>query len=682
MFSYFLDKGLCVIPLRKGLPQIEWSRFYEALPSDDEALGWEQAGHKEYALLCGKVSGVVALDIDTDDTDRFYSLAGPSPLRKRGSKGFTAFYRYNGEKSQSWGGVCEILSDKRLTTIPPSPHRKTGIPYVWMDGDSFDDLPTINPDFFVFMDAKYPKPGLNKAWVERKSYDESVELGEVREMLDYISSDCPRAQWVEIGMALRDEFGDAACSLWHEWSRKAGSRYNHNDAQNAWRSFGGAGVTIGTIIYYARNGGYVSHRAKQQSFSVSIEHMNAHAPKGNAPQSTVLKVGGLVGAVADWITDTAIMPQPALSLSAAIALMGMVKGGKVAHRIRSARTNMLCISMAPTGSGKDWPQQAIDRLAVEIGMDSNLMAKPTSGTALLRGIQKGGGVSLLKIDEIGRFMAHVNNKNASSFQAEIADYIIELYSSATRTFRGRQYADDEKNPPIIIKNPHLCCVGSSVPEKFKESCQATAVIDGFLNRWIMFSSNVWPEKNLMADTSLKYSLIDDIKYWMAQINPEPTYSVANPDAPEPRKIEFSRSAYDIFKDYENKQFELLKATPHPLNSMYARTAEHVLKLSLVLCDEAIISDTEVLTAITIVNQSTASIVAFADTLTDSEHERDVMYVLDVIRNHGVISKSELTLRTRKLTKRKRDEILDQLIEGHQVNPLPGGNGKTTFTAAK
>ena len=76
MFLQFLSRGLCVIPLRKGVPQFEWSRYYEAMPTDDEARGWDDAGHKEYALLCSKQSGVIALDIDTNDTATFYMLAG------------------------------------------------------------------------------------------------------------------------------------------------------------------------------------------------------------------------------------------------------------------------------------------------------------------------------------------------------------------------------------------------------------------------------------------------------------------------------------------------------------------------------------------------------------------------------------------------------------------------------
>lgn len=666
MFHQFLSRGLCVIPLRKGVPQVEWSRYYDAMPTEDEARGWDEAGHKEYALLCGKQSGVIGLDIDTDDTAFFYTLAGETPLRKVGSKGFTAFYKYNGELNNAWGvaptggPLVAILSDKRLTTIPPSPHRKTSDIYKWIDGEIFENLPSINPDFLTFMDAKYPKPP-RKVWATPVTYDSKVYLDDAAEMLDYVSSDCPRESWVEIGMALRDEFGDAACHLWHNWSAKAGKRYNHNDAQAAWRSFSGHGVTIGTLCHHAKEGGWLPKPPPETGFSVDISYI--FEKKKSDVRPAQVKVSGLVGLIADWITETAISPQPALSLSAALAFVGMLKGGRVCHQIRGARTNLMCISMAPTGSGKDWPQEAIDHLAIELGLDKHLMAKPTSGTALLKGIEKSGGIALLKVDEVGRYMGHITSKNAQSFQSEIGDYIIELFSSSTRTFRGKQYADEKANPSIIIKNPHFCCYGSSVPEKFKQACQSSTVIDGFLNRWLMFSSTTWPDRDFTAKQTISQQVVDAIRYWMAN-NEICVDSYGNQT--KPKVLSFTPEAFDIFKAFESEQHDLVKSTPHPFNAMYVRSAEQVVKLSLVLCDDDAIGVNELNSAIDIVRQSNAHIMDFAKGITDTDHEARVAYVLDVIKRCGIISREHLTYKTRKLSNRERKEVVEQLIESGEV----------------
>lgn len=657
MFAEFLSNGLCVVPLRKGIPQVEWSRYYDVLPTMDEAKGWDDAGHKEYALLCGKQSGVIALDIDTNDTALFYTLAGETPLRKMGSKGFTAFYKYNGERSQTWGTV-ELLSDKRLTTIPPSPHRKTGIPYVWMDGDSFENLPNINPDFFTFMDAKYPK-ATTRAWVPPIEYNDKVELHEAAEMLDYITSDCPRDEWVQVGMALRDEFGDAACALWHNWSQKAGKRYNHNDAQSAWRSFGGHGVTIGTIVYLAKRGGWLPKQKEDDGFSVDISYIFAAKKK---PEEVEIKVSGLVGQIADWITATAIRPQPVLSLAAAISFVGMLKG----HRVRghtNLRTNMLVMSLAPTSGGKEHPQQCIDRLAEACGLGKHLMGRPTSGTGLLTGIHKCGGVAFLSIDELGRFMGNISLKNAGGYQREITDYMVELFSAAGRTFRGRQYANEKQNPQIILQQPHFCCLGSTVPERLQAAFSGTEIVDGFLNRWLVFSAKERPAKQ----KGVKFGpppqeLVDLVQFWLGN-NP---LLQDNYGTPEPKEIQFLPEALDRLKTFEGEMMQKLDSEPYPINELYARAPEHAEKLAMILCDDDIIGCNEIDAAIKIVTQSNLQLAAFAGRITDTQHEADLVYVHEVIRKWPNISRKQLIQKTRKLSQRQRSEILTQLIESGEV----------------
>uniref|UniRef100_UPI0035C8663B phage/plasmid primase, P4 family n=1 Tax=Palleronia sp. TaxID=1940284 RepID=UPI0035C8663B len=84
----------------------------------------------------GPCSGMVAIDIDTDDPraiavlDR---LLPPSPGERVGKKGMVRMYRYRGEKTtrfQAGGGMlCEILSKGTQVVLPPSIHPETKVPY-------------------------------------------------------------------------------------------------------------------------------------------------------------------------------------------------------------------------------------------------------------------------------------------------------------------------------------------------------------------------------------------------------------------------------------------------------------------------------------------------------------------------------------------------------------------------
>jgi len=661
MFQKYLDAGLCVIPLKNGIPAVKWSQYQQTKPTQTDIKGWDK--FKEYALVCGKVSGVIALDIDTDDVaiiEQIESIAGVSPVCKIGSKGYTGFYRYNGEKTQNWGGVCELLSDKHLTTLPPSKHREKNLHYEWHEGCELIDatLPALPADFLEKMDLLYPKPIRHEPRIEYT--ERTIELQEAENMLSFISPDCKRDEWVKIGMALRDEYGDMACGLWHHWSSKS-AKYKVREAQSTWQSFHGNGITIGTLVQQALNNGFHFEPAQQSSggFEVDLSYLYDAKPKAIEP----IKIHGLVGEIADWITATAIRPQPVLSLAAAITFMGMVKGHRIKNRVQGARTNILTLSLAPTGGGKEHPQISVDRLAEACGLGSHLMGRPTSGTALLTGLNKTGGVALLQVDEMGRYISNITAKSAGGFQREIADYMVELFSCANKIFRGRQYANDKLNPQIIINQPHFCCMGSTVPERLKAACGSSEVIDGFLNRWLVFAAEGRPEKQLgVKFAPPPENLVESIKNWLSS-NPITTDSYGNSD---PKEVGFTPEAWDIFTAFDKETHKKLETEPYPINELYVRSAEHVIKLAMVICDDDFIGVHDIQAAITIVRQSNEQIAIFASGITDNQHESDVVFLLETIKNHPGITRNQLTQRTRRLGQKVRGDILNQLIEAESI----------------
>lgn len=663
MFQKYSNGGIATIPLRGGIPQVEWSKYFEAAPSESDYKKWDSDGHKEYALLCGKVSGIIAVDIDIDDTSRIYSLAGETQVRKKGSKGFTAFYRYNGEQSANWKNssgevICELLSNKRLTTIPPSPHRKTGKPYVWLDADIMGaKLPPLNEDFILLMDAKYPKQKQFSISPPREvgAY-EDIRLHDAERMLTFIDSNCNRDEWIQIGMALRDEYGDAACHVWHNWSSKS-TKYNHNAAQACWRSFTGGGVTIATLVYYAKRGGWIP---EQSSVALTT---NKQPKKVDAPQQVI--VGGLVGDIANWITSTAIRPQPELSLAAALSVVSAIKGHRVQSSMREARTNLLILSLAPTGGGKDHPQYAAQKLLKACGLERVIMGRPTSGTALLTGLNKAACIGWLKVDEFGRYLANASGKQAQSHQREIVDYMIELYTCANRTFYGRQYANDKENPQIVLEQPHFCCLGSTVEEKMREACKSSEVIDGFLNRWLVFNSHERPKKNLtIKDYNPPQWLIDKVLSWLSDFPiRQDSYGCINPTT-----IELTPEAWDKFVAYEAKIEKLIETVGYPVNELYARAGEHVIKIATTLTDDLWVGTGEIDSAIAITDRSIHEIVQFASGIADNQHQQNVIFVLDIIRRSGEsgIGKNEITQKTRRLNNKERSDILNQLIEAEDI----------------
>lgn len=176
----YLEMGYSVLPIAPGTKRpgtwsnakgwegmFDWERFGSRLASDIETGHWEKWPDAGIGLVCGKLSNIVALDRDYDapGTDALERIIPYSPVKKKGAKGYTAFFRYNGERSTSWNlngmRVLDMLSDGRQTLMPGTIH-PDGHTYVYLTEDVLeemraDDLPQL-PDDFAVQVAKVLEP--------------------------------------------------------------------------------------------------------------------------------------------------------------------------------------------------------------------------------------------------------------------------------------------------------------------------------------------------------------------------------------------------------------------------------------------------------------------------------------------------------------------------------------------
>lgn len=388
------------------------------------------------------------------------------------------------------------------------------------------------------------------------------------------------------------------------------------------------------------------------------EDIKAYFIEEKKEQSKPIKVGGMVGAIAEWITETAIKPQPELSLAAAISFVSMLKGHRVCGTT-NLHPNLFILSLAKTGTGKEHPFNCISWLASALQMRGKLIGIPTSGSAIATGLKKANGCGLLPIDEFGRFIGGINNKNAQNFQTEIIDFMISIYSRSGGTFYGKQYADDKTNPQIILENPYLCVYGTTIKEKLQAACNSAGVIDGFLNRWLIFKTDETPEEQYSLNIGeIPSDLIEKIEEWTAR-------NIIN-TAGKFKKISFTKEAFTRFTEYKKTVQKKQNETPAPLDALYSRLGGLVEKMAIVLCDEDLIGITELETAIKIVDNCHANMLEFTNNISDTQHEADLLYVLDKIKEHKKITQNHLTRITQKINQKTRNDILSQLIESEQI----------------
>ena len=82
------------------------------------------------------------------------------------------------------------------------------------------------------------------------------DLVDAEAALQFISADCDRDGWAQIGMALKNAHGEAAFNVFDTWSRTS-PKYNERDCRSTWRSISANGATtIATLFGHAKDGGY------------------------------------------------------------------------------------------------------------------------------------------------------------------------------------------------------------------------------------------------------------------------------------------------------------------------------------------------------------------------------------------------------------------------------------------
>ena len=86
-----------------------------------------------------------------------------------------------------------------------------------------------------------------------------------------------RDTWVQMGMAIKSELGDAGFALWDSWSQRS-ERYKPADARAVWRSVKpNGGITIASLYYLAKEYGWFGEAPARHQLSAEERRLWAEA---------------------------------------------------------------------------------------------------------------------------------------------------------------------------------------------------------------------------------------------------------------------------------------------------------------------------------------------------------------------------------------------------------------------
>jgi hypothetical protein len=276
----------------------------------DVALKYDNYPNDNVGIVLGGPNHICAFDIDipfepaasivrewlVDNFPTMPERIGLAPktmfiARREGSKRkITSSKFYNtdhetGEVScdangKTIGIQVEVLSDGQQF-IAYGNHPDTGQEYEWPDDDllsyKVSELPIIS-DLLVTQFLEFAEGVCERYFVSEIAVRVSTQitpvsldplglvnktpLSTVTETLRFVSADSYQI-WVNVGIALRNEYGDEAFTVWDDWSATSDhyEESGKNTCKMKWETFKDPApdskrITIGTIFWYAKENGW------------------------------------------------------------------------------------------------------------------------------------------------------------------------------------------------------------------------------------------------------------------------------------------------------------------------------------------------------------------------------------------------------------------------------------------
>lgn len=276
---------------------------------------------------------------------------------------------------------------------------------------------------------------LEKKATHRGSVDGSaidVTDAEIIDMLSCIDPDCDYETWYRCGMAVHHTTNGAAFDIWDQWSQR-GSKYNTEEMDKKWHSFGKSAnpVTLGTLLHYAKEGGY----QEPVTFETDIDFSSESSPLDTTGVD-ILRPPGLAGQLTQWINDQCRYPREHLASACAIATVGNLGGLKYIDQDYGVTSNQFFFCVSGSSTGKEAVQSAMFEAHRVAGMANSCHGTIKSEQEIIRNIIK-APAALYVIDEIGFLLSKITNaskKGGAAYLEGVIGTLMSIYSKANDYF--------------------------------------------------------------------------------------------------------------------------------------------------------------------------------------------------------------------------------------------------------
>jgi Bifunctional DNA primase/polymerase, N-terminal/Primase C terminal 2 (PriCT-2)/Protein of unknown function (DUF3987) len=707
-------QGFNVFPCHSGGPDVKKPKpgiFWRSVSTSNERTinSWWQKWPDAVPGLALEKSGLIAIDADAHDgkangVEAFSALMDANgyhpdtaPLVLTPNQGNHHFFKQPSKALGNGRGLLPAGIDVRGQggyVIAPGATLDDGRSY-----ELFGDLgqcPPLPDWLYVILTASKETPKLPLQITQNY---ENAETDEISEMLSFIHPDCAYDDWVSALMAVHSATGGAGFAIANAWSARGTKYKGVKEIEAKWRSFKGSGVTLGTLATLARQSGAdlsaIAIKYRGQNFDYdAVEAAEAaqlliqntdgtlhDAQTGEivemqAPKAVALTFpAGLVGEIAQWIVDTARLPQPDLALGAAMAIVGTAAGRQFAGPTM-AGTALYILGLAETGSGKDHPLKCITRIFNAAGL-SHHIGPPEfiSMTAMVKVITR-KALTICPMDEFGDFMRRVYAKRGSPHERAVPKVLRTLWSANFGPVSTPEWANVES---VTTNAPHMSIFGVSTEDQFYSSLEGGAASDGTLNRFLIIGSKGDPsdQEPIRDPHAVPKEIIDRLRniYFasgelIAATRNDP---YANPaDNGQVKMLVWCPDGSEkLWRDFAAEIKQRSKDDPEK-REFNVRALEMSIRIATIIAigrgqDSVRIED--IRSGIAMASESVNIMVEGAgDYMAENDNQANAQRIRRAVKKHGGMIKQRDLIRSLQNVMRSRDlkETLDMMVQGGEL----------------
>ena len=346
-----------------------------------------------------------------------------------------------------------------------------------------------------------------------------VTTDDIADMLQHCDPSMGHDDWIRIGMAIHHITMGTGFELWDDWSRKSEKYPGWPALDKRWQSFGrsnGTLATLGTLLHFAREGGYV-----QSCEFVSEIFWNDEEPTLDELSDIDLNAPpGFLGDLTKWVNDQCLYPSEQIAVAAALQGVSALSQGLYNDEQDGISTNMIAMCVAGSGTGKESILTALTEIMRAGGQTRCMYGGFKSEQEIIRNLVR-HRCSTYTIDEMGILLGKVANakKSGAHYLEGVTGAIMSIYSKANSAFiptgdakaeMAKSVRDElaavkktlketgigaEKVQPLEeqlrgiddgIKNPYLSITGFANPVTFDSLMTFEMATNGLMARAMIF----------------------------------------------------------------------------------------------------------------------------------------------------------------------------------------------------